>query len=166
MNKSELICFEWLKEQGHEEEDILFSANKSPDFKCSNGKKYEAKKLYGDKILFSERQLTDLDNTLIVVVDADKEKVVKTFEFDDKDKLNDLKIIISKKRGMFVDIAMDEETREEVFGFANEFGFKMPRAYLELLQLGLESYKKGEFKDNHPHYVKDGDSYKGTKEDE
>ena len=77
MNKSEEICYKWMIEQGYKEEDIFFTPNKSPDFTCNDGSRYEAKKLYGRNILMYATQIESLENAIIVVVDTNKERDIR-----------------------------------------------------------------------------------------
>jgi hypothetical protein len=93
MNRSEQICFEWLKSIGYKEEDIVFNQARSPDFKCKDGKRYEAKRLYGNRILFYSSQLKALEGSIIVVVDVDRKLVVRTFPFNQRHEEEDLEII-------------------------------------------------------------------------
>jgi len=68
MNITERKAHDWLLRQGFE--DITFSKSSSPDFKCSDGSGFEAKKLYGSCILFNPLQfakLRGMPNTKILV---------------------------------------------------------------------------------------------------
>ena len=135
MNKSEQICFEWLKrERGYEEKDIVFTSHRSPDFKCSDGKKYEAKKLYGNKIIFSRNQLKDMEDSLIIVTDNQKEEVVKTFNFNDIDKIRDLGIVIENASKI---VKIDDRTYE-LLKRAKEEG--KGKSLKEILDQSIETY--------------------------
>ena len=86
MNKSERIAREWLiKEKGYKKEDIFFQSNDTPDFVCTDGKGYEVKRLYGTSVLIYEKQTQNLAGTTIIVVNTEKEEVVTTFEWDNRD---------------------------------------------------------------------------------
>lgn len=69
MNKTEKKAYEWLLKQGYSEDDISFSARGTPDFVCSNGKQYEAKRLYGKTIWLYEKQvekIKDVDGVVVI----------------------------------------------------------------------------------------------------
>lgn len=70
MNKTEEQAYKWLLKQGLTEKDIVYQASRTPDFLCADGKKYEAKRLYGDLIWLYNNQLQNLkaSNTSIIVM--------------------------------------------------------------------------------------------------
>lgn len=114
MNKSEGICFAWLKAQGYKDVDIVFSTNKSPDFVCSDGKKYEAKRLYGNQILFYSTQIDALNDVTIVVVDTSKESVIRTFNFSDKENQKGIEVkIVDYFKGCGM-IRISQEARDKL----------------------------------------------------
>ena len=85
MNKTEILAFNWLKEKGYKEKDIIFFIRKTPDFICNDGKRYEAKFLYGNRLLFSKSQIPSLkDNDSIIVFD--RNKFVSEFKWKDREK--------------------------------------------------------------------------------
>lgn len=99
-------------EQGYKEEDIFFTPNKSPDFTCNDGSRYEAKKLYGRNILMYATQIESLENAIIVVVDTNKERVIRTFKFSDREKQKGIgiKTIDVKK----VTLKIESDTHKEL----------------------------------------------------
>jgi len=96
MNRSEKICFEWIKEQGYSEDEIFYQQTKTPDFICKNGKRFEAKRLYGDQILIYDRQIKNLKNVIIVVVNLSENKVTTDFKWENKEEIKYPKIKIIK----------------------------------------------------------------------
>ena len=95
MNESEKICYEWIREKNNlTDDDIIFSHHTTPDFQCVDGSKYEAKRLYGQAILIYTTQTENLADSTIVVVDLKRNKVIKTFKWEDRDSINFPKIKI------------------------------------------------------------------------
>ena len=72
MNKTELMAKEWLEKKGYHENDMIFRPQVSPDFICKDGKRYEVKFLYGNKLLFYNKQVKQLKNTDIILVFTNK----------------------------------------------------------------------------------------------
>ena len=66
MNKTELLGWELLREQGYKKKDVKFNCNKSPDFICSDGKRYEVKIIFGKNILFYPTQIKSLKKNDII----------------------------------------------------------------------------------------------------
>ena len=94
INKTELMALRWLKNQGYKKGEII-KGTRSPGFVCSDGKRYEVKFLYGDKILFTEKQVESLkDNDIILIFN--KKKFIDKFLWKDRSKIH-LEIHIPKK---------------------------------------------------------------------
>lgn len=96
INKVELMAIEWLKQKGYKESDFVHLHNKSPDFICHDGSRYEVKFLYGDKLIFSKKQ-TDIlkpsDNILVF----DRKGFVKQFQWKSRKKTSfQIKVISSE----------------------------------------------------------------------
>lgn len=86
MNKTEAIALELIKErEGYKEDQIQFNSNKSPDFICSDGKRYEIKILYWKKIIFHSTQVRQLKDGDIILV-FDKGQCVTEFKWKERDK--------------------------------------------------------------------------------
>ena len=79
MNHNEQVAYEWLLRQGYRESDIIFTKG-TPDFVCTDGKRYEAKELNAGGIDFYEGQKKSLVGSTIIV--TTKGKVIRTFEWD------------------------------------------------------------------------------------
>lgn len=81
MNKAEMLAFELLKKRGYKEEEITYQGSKNPDFVCSDGKRFEVKRVYGkNDLLFSERQINELrsDDT-VLVFDTERKELIGEF---------------------------------------------------------------------------------------
>ena len=99
-----------MYEKGYKKTDIIFSPNRTPDFHClSDGKKYEVKFLYKDKILFSVVQTKLLLNSDIIVVFNRDGEFVEEFEWKNRNKA---KVIVHIFESTRVMIAVDPETKE------------------------------------------------------
>lgn len=85
MNNTELYAKKWLLKNGYKEEEIIFRQNSSPDFICKDGKRFEVKYLYGNKLIFSKKQEDNLKKTDIILV-FDKNGLKAQFNWGDKDK--------------------------------------------------------------------------------
>lgn len=74
VTKTELMAFEWLKKtKGYSGKEIIRQSNKTPDFICLDGKRYEVKLLYGNNLIFYHSQIKDLKNEdTILVFDRDR----------------------------------------------------------------------------------------------
>lgn len=110
INKTELMALKWLKQQGYKDSEILKKFNSSPDFVCTDGKGYEVKFLYGDRLLFSDIQSKALkDNDLILVFNRDN--FISKFYWKDRDKTH-FNIYIMKPVGTTIQV--DKETLEKL----------------------------------------------------
>lgn len=81
MNKAEMLAFELLKKRGYKEEDIIYQGSKNPDFVCSDGKRFEVKRVYGkNELLFTEKQMEELrDTDTILVFDTEHKELKDEF---------------------------------------------------------------------------------------
>ncbi len=68
MNQSERKLEQLLLSRGYTPEEILYQPGKSPDFVTSDGKGWEAKRLYGEKIIFYPRQRAKLQEAGVTVL--------------------------------------------------------------------------------------------------
>jgi len=68
MNKVETKAYNWLQKKGLSETDIIYQARRNPDFLTSDGKGYEAKKIYGKTLWFSSNQFEQLSNMTNVTI--------------------------------------------------------------------------------------------------
>ena len=92
LNKTETMALEWLiNERGYKKEDVN-KTNNTPDFVCEDGKRYEVKYLYANKIIFNGYQSTKMKNEDIVIV-FDNRGFCDEFLWGDRDKINKYKII-------------------------------------------------------------------------
>jgi hypothetical protein len=83
MNKTETKAYNWLLQQGIPKESIFFQRNKSPDFIIiDRNEGYEAKRLYGKKILIDPKQFNVMKQqmipiTILVFSDEQNEPIAK-----------------------------------------------------------------------------------------
>jgi len=96
MNKTELLGFEWLKKQGYKNKDIKFRCNKSPDFICSDGKRYEVKIIMGRSILFYPIQIKSFKKNDVILV-FNKEKFITKFLWKERRKIFPFNILLKKE---------------------------------------------------------------------
>jgi hypothetical protein len=96
MNPTEQVALDYLSSIGYNREKITHLSNKSPDFICPDGSRYEVKLLYGNRLVFYEKQITQLqsDDTVLVF---NQKILVKTFKWGERKKLN---LTISIQPGM------------------------------------------------------------------
>jgi hypothetical protein len=120
MNTTELIARDWLiNEKGYSKSDITKN-NGTPDFICRGGKRYEIKKLYGNKIIFYSNQTKILkDEDFILVFDGDKIK--DSFQWKDKDK--SLFEIIEVNKNCCI-VLIEEDTHKQLKELAGELYHK------------------------------------------
>ena len=83
MNKTEQKAFEWLKNKGYKETEIIFRSKDTPDFICSDASKYEVKFLYGSKIIFYNNQFEQMQDEDWVLV-FDENKFIMDFKWKDR----------------------------------------------------------------------------------
>ena len=98
MNQAEMLAFEILKKRGYKEEEIIYQGTKNPDFVCNDGKRFEVKKLYGrDELLFTERQMKELENTdTILVFNTERKEQIGEFLWSGKEIQTKFKIKVIK----------------------------------------------------------------------
>jgi hypothetical protein len=68
MRGSDLLGFNWLLTQGYSKKDIKYMGAKSPDFICSDGKRYEAKGFLNGGITFTKKQELELELNDVILV--------------------------------------------------------------------------------------------------
>ncbi|MBI2508077.1 hypothetical protein HYV89_03935 [Candidatus Woesearchaeota archaeon] len=86
MNKTQEKAFQWLLNQGYKKEDISIRQNASPAFTASDGKKFEARRLYGAQIIFYSTQYQQLKHhpkALILVFRENEEEPFAKFRFEE-----------------------------------------------------------------------------------
>ncbi|MBC8521368.1 MAG: hypothetical protein H8D26_05195, partial [Methanomicrobia archaeon] len=98
MNKAEIIAFELLKKRGYEEEDIIYQGTKNPDFICTDGKRFEVKRIYGrNELLFTQKQMKELQNDdKILVINTEIKKLSDEFLWSEAQKQSRFIIKIMK----------------------------------------------------------------------
>ncbi len=85
MNKTETLGYNWLKEKGYKDSEITFMSNRSPDFVCKDGRRFEVKFLYGRQILFSFPQTKQLQEEDVILV-FDRKELKDQFKWGEKQK--------------------------------------------------------------------------------
>lgn len=85
MNKTEIMALEWLIQRGYKRNEIIINSNTSPDFICMDGKRYEVKFLYGNKLIFSHVQSKILKNKDLILVFS-RDNFVNEFLWGNRDK--------------------------------------------------------------------------------
>ena len=100
MNKSETKAKRWLLKQGYKEGDIVFQ-RKGIDFLCSDGKKYEVKRLYGHSIWFHQGQMERTKNEkgseVLVMCDGEEApiSIINTEQLKENAIIDGIKIVIA-----------------------------------------------------------------------
>lgn len=142
MNTTELLAQEWLLSQGYKNTQIIFRPNVSPDFVCQDGKRYEVKRLYGNKLLFTKDQVEVLKDTDIILV-FDKEELKNKFLWKDKDKSIFNIFIYDSNKGIST-IRVSKQTKARL----NKFKSHPRQSDEEILDLLLihceEAVKRGD----------------------
>jgi len=59
-NTTDNMAFEWLLNKGYKKSDIAYTYTSTPSFICSDGKRFESKYLYINKLMFSNREINDM----------------------------------------------------------------------------------------------------------
>jgi len=85
VNKTEIKAKEWLiKVKKYNAKDIIKNARGTPDFICSDGKRYEVKFFNGGQIMFTTNQIKSMKDDDIVIV-FDKDGYIGEFEWADRE---------------------------------------------------------------------------------
>lgn len=122
MNVSEKIVYNWLiKTKKYKANEIRYQSRTSPDFICEDGKGYEAKRLNGNSITFSSSQIDNLEknNSIIVVTDNEKGKIIKVFLYADIKKITFPKVYFKNLKNITA-IQILKETQDML----KQFGIK------------------------------------------
>lgn len=85
MNKTELLAKEYLCHKYKYKPDEIIKNNKTPDFICPDGKRFEVKLLYRNTILFYPNQILQMKEEDCVLV-FDRDKFVSFFLWKERDK--------------------------------------------------------------------------------
>ena len=123
VNKTELLAIEWLQKQGYKKEQIIKS--QSPDFTCTDGKRYEVKLAYGNKLLFWNTQVPKLkENDTILVFNKNtfitkflwKDRYNSSFDFKILEVEQKPKIMVEEDTKMILDKCKiyDRETYDDI----------------------------------------------------
>lgn len=106
INQSETSAKEWLKKTyGYTDKDLYHKVSESPDFICSDGKKFEVKRLNGRTIIFSDKQSRTLTSDVTILVFNNTE-CISSFLWGEREK-SQIKIIISNPRKEIILISRD-----------------------------------------------------------
>ena len=140
MNKTEEKAFKWIISQGYK--NLIYK--KTPTFITSDNKNFEIKRLYGNQIIFYNKQyqiLKKLTNILILVFRDNENKPFLKFKFDE---IKDLK---KQYKGIEINwvnideeiktIRLSEKTKERL----KKFG-KMGENYEQLINRLLNELDK------------------------
>lgn len=126
INKTELMAIEWLKKQGYKKNEII-KTNSTPDFVCLDGKKYEVKFLYRNKLVFSYRQVEKLKNNDMILV-FNNNSFVHKFLWKNKNKINFNIVVISPPKDG-ITMKLDKKLIKNVFNTVEKkFGFDALKA--------------------------------------
>ena len=144
MNKTEEKALNWLINQGYKSSKIIYK--KIPTFITSDNKKFEIKRLYGNQIIFYNKQykiLKKSNNVIILVFRDNENSPFLKFKFDD---IKNLKIQYKGIEINWVNIDKEiktirlfEKTKERL----KKFG-KMGEDYEELINRLLNELEKNE----------------------
>jgi hypothetical protein len=143
MNESEHLAKKWLIEKKkYKETDIIFRPNKSPDFICQDGNRYEVKYLYGNNLLFSEKQTKSLqDDDIILVFDKKEHRA----EFKWKDRKNTMFTFKYNCQKDITSIQLNKSTIEKL----KKIRLVKRESYNDVICRLIKNYEKdnrGEFK--------------------
>lgn len=107
INKTEILALEWLKKQGYEEKTILRVSNKTPDFICPDGKRFEVKYLYGNNLIFYKTQTGSLKPNDIILV-FDKNRFIAKFLWEERENVHfNIKIVSNYENQVNVQVDRD-----------------------------------------------------------
>ena len=143
MNNTEEKALNWLISQGYKSNTIIYK--KTPTF-ISTDKKFEVKRLYGNQIIFYNKQyqtLKKLNNVLILVFRDNENEPFLKLKFEE---IRDLK---KQYKGVEINwVGIDEKVRtvrlsEKTKERLKKFG-KMDEDYDQLLTRLLDKIEKNE----------------------
>lgn len=149
MNKTEILAFELLKKRGYKEGDIAYQGSKNPDFVCSDGKRFEIKRIYGkNELLFTERQMKELKGTDIILVFDSEDKELKG-EFFWSDRQTDFTIKIIKRSNTKMQITVSDKTYEILKREMKKIGYERINTYaaMVLSSCVMKMEREGRFDD-------------------
>ena len=84
VTKTELMAIEWLKHNRKYKDNEIIRNSITPNFICTDGKRYEVKLLYGKKLLFYQSKQLKPDDTILVF---NRKGYVTHFLWKDRDKI-------------------------------------------------------------------------------
>ena len=129
MNKTETLAFNLLKERGYKEKDIIFNSNKTPDFMCNDGKRFEVKFLYGNQLLFSKLQILVLKADDLILV-FNRDRFISEFKWKDRRKsVFEIKIVDYGSDNKIIKI--NKETQKKL----NDMKIHPRQSYEEVIQM-------------------------------
>lgn len=142
MNKTEEKALGWLISENYKHQDIIFK--KTPTFITSDNKKFEVKRLYGNQIIFYNKQyqiLKNLNNIIILVFRDNENEPFLKFKFDEiknlKKQYKDIEINWIDIDDKIKTIRLSERTKERL----KKFG-KMGENYEQLINRLLNELEK------------------------
>lgn len=140
MNKTEEKALDWLIKQGYK--NLIYK--KIPTFITSENKKFEIKRLYGNQIIFYNKQyqiLKKLDNVQILIFRDNEFSPFLKFKFDEikdlKKQYKDIEINWVNIDEKIKTIRLSEKTKNRL----KKFG-KMDEDYEQLINRILDEVEK------------------------
>lgn len=140
MNKTEEKALDWLIKQGYK--NLIYK--KTPTFITSENKKFEIKRLYGNQIIFYNKQyqiLKKLDNVQILIFRDNEFSPFLKFKFDEikdlKKQYKDIEINWVNIDEKIKTIRLSEKTKNRL----KKFG-KMDEDYEQLINRILDEVEK------------------------
>lgn len=112
LNRTELMALEWLKGQGYKDNEIIKQNNKTPDFVCQDGKRYEVKFLYGNRIIFYNTQIEELQNDDVILV-FDRTQFVRKFLWSNRKNIS-INIYVVNRDNNKINIQLEKETVKDL----------------------------------------------------
>ena len=114
LNQSEKIAYFWLKEKFKYKSEDIKKNNKTPDFICSDKKRFEVKAIYGNSLVFTKEQIPSLSKKdYIIAVDCGQNKVIDCFLWEKKDKTK-WNISISDQKDKYSAVKLKPDTVEKL----------------------------------------------------
>lgn len=105
--KTEKLALGYLKDKyKYNSTEIILGRKSTPDIICSDGKRFEVKYLYGNKLIFYNTQVKSLLPEDIVLVFNNKE-LVTSFKWKEKQKLKNIKLVIVGENRVRIEIDED-----------------------------------------------------------